>query len=910
MSLAAGGRLGPYEILSPLGAGGMGEVYRARDTKLGRDVALKLLPESFTHDPERLARFRREAQVLAALNHPHIGAIYGLDEAHGSQFLVLELVDGESLDRRIARGRIPVDEALGIAKQIAEALEAAHEKGIIHRDLKPANVALTKDGHVKVLDFGLAKATDAAGATSIDLANSPTITSPAMLTGAGMILGTAAYMSPEQAKGRPVDKRADLWAFGAVLYEMVTGQRAFRGDGVSDTIAHVLMEQPDWNALPVTTPVPIRRLLRRCLEKDLTRRLDSAAAARLDVEEARTAAGENGAVTRQRPRWRRVMPWAVMGTLALSLLLVLSPWRLWRRAAPLAPVRVNAVLGVDASLASIDRGSAAILSPNGQIFAFVAQRRSGAPSLYVRRLDQLEATPLAGTDGAHSPFFSPDGEWIAFFADAKLKKIALSGGAPVTVCDTPDAKGGAWTADGWIVFAPFVSGGLLRVSSTGGTPAPLTTLGDGELNEAWPQVLPGGTAVLYTGTSSRTNSDDATLVVQPLPAGPRKIILRGGSNGRYLSSGHIVYVHGGTLFAVPFDLERLEVSGPPVIMLDGVASNTNGGSAQFGASETGTVVYQIGSSNGATAAAGAPIEWMDRAGRRMPLRTTPANWGNPHFSPDGTRLAVEINDGKQQDVWVYEWAHDRSSRLTLDAAQNQKPVWTPDGRRIVFWSNRDNVQNLYWQRADGTGDVQRLTHGQYPQSAASWHPSGKILAFQETRPQSGADLMLLTLDGDEATGWSPGTPTVFLSSPAIEREPMFSPDGQWLAYQANDTGRFEVYVRPFPGPGGKWLISTAGGTTPTWSRTHRELVYRTPDNQIMASAYTVSGDTFRAEKPQLWAEGRIGPGTGQRSFDLHPDGQRVAVAPDLAPAGGQQDRVVFIFNFFDELRRIAPTSKR
>jgi Tol biopolymer transport system component len=878
---------------------------------------LKVLPGLFALDPDRLARFTREARMLATLNHPNIAAIYGLEESNHSpgsgqaaaQALVLELVEGPTLADRIARGAIPLDEALPIAKQIADALEAAHEQGIIHRDLKPANIKVRPDGTVKVLDFGLAKALDPANAERSDPMSSPTISQHA--TQAGVILGTAAYMSPEQAKGRPVDRRADLWAFGAVLYEMVTGQRAFKGEGVSDTLAHVLMQESDWSALPPNTPAPIRRLLRRCLEKDRNRRLDSAAAARLDVEEAMTGAGEIGrAAAEPRPRWRRVMPWAVTGALALPLVLVLLPRMLRRQAAPLAPVRVNAVLGVDASLASVDLGSAAILSPNGQIFAFVAQRRTGAPSLYVRRLDQLEATPLAGTDGAHSPFFSPDGEWIAFFADAKLKKIALSGGAPVTLCDTPNDAGGAWAEDGWIVFVSrALAGGLLRVPSTGGTPTPLTTLPDE--SATFPQVLPGSAAVLYTGNSdSPPNSDNSMLVVQPLPTGPRKIILRGGSYGRYLSSGHIVYMHGGTLFAVPFDLERLEVSGPPVSVLDGVASNTNGtGSAQFGASETGTIVYQIGPSTGAAVAAAAPIEWMDRAGRRTPLRATPANWGNPHFSPDGARLAVEINDGKQLDVWVYEWAHDKASQLTF-AAWNQKPVWTPDGRRIVFWSNRDKVQNLYWQRADGTGDVQRLTHSQYPQSAASWHPSGKILAFQETRPQTGADLMLLPLDGDEATGWRPGTPTVFLSSPAIEREPMFSPDGKWLAYQANDTGRFEVYVRPFPGPGGKWLISTDGGTTPTWSRTHRELVYRTPDNQLVVAAYTVSGDTFRAEKPQLWAEGRIGPGTGQRSFDLHPDGQRVAVAPDLAPAGGQQDRVVFIFNFFDELRRIAPTSKR
>ena len=405
------------------------------------------------------------------------------------------------------------------------------------------------------------------------------------------------------------------------------------------------------------------------------------------------------------------------------------------------------------------------------------------------------------------------------------------------------------------------------------------------------------------------NWDDATLVVQQLPAGERKIVQRGGSYGRYLASGHIAYLHDAKIFAVPFDLERLEATGAPFLALDGVGSNPNGGSAQFAASETGTVVY-LNRPIGSAPMGGAPIQWMDRAGRRTPLRATSTNWGNPQFSPDGTRLAVEINDGKQLAVWVYEWAHDRPSQLTLNPAQNQKPVWTPDGRRIVFWSNRDVQQNLYWQRADGTGDAQRLTNSQHPQSPASWHPGGKILAFQETRPQTGADLMVVAIEGDELTGWKPGTPTSFLSTAAIEREPMFSPDGKWLAYQSNDLGPFEIYVRPFPGPGGMWRISTAGGVTPTWSRTRRELLYRSPDNQLMVATYTATGDSFRAEKPRLWAEGYIGPQTGQRSFDLHPDGERIAVAPELGSLDRPQDRLVFILNFFDELRRMASTGTR
>ena len=914
MILSKGTRLGPYQVERLLGTGGMGEVYRARDTTLNRDVAIKVLLPAVTADPERLSRFSREAQVLASLNHPHIAQIYGLEDAGGVPALVLELVDGPTLADRIAHGAIPIGEALPIAAQVADALEAAHEQGIIHRDLKPANIKVREDGTVKVLDFGLAKAFDPSRSTGSDPMNSPTISLHA--THVGVILGTAAYMSPEQTKGRAVDRRADLWAFGAVLYEMLTGRRAFGGDEVSEILAHVLMEEPDWNALPAGTPLPIRRLLRRCLEKDRKRRLDSAAAARFELEEAMTAAGEHGnGAADSRAAWRRTLPWALTGVSAVALAFVLLFGGLRRNVASTAPMRVQVELGAEAALATVDRGSAAILSPNGQALVFVGQRRTGPASLFVRRLDQLDATPLPGTEGANCPFFSPDGQWIAFFADAKLKKVALSGGAPVTICDTPgDGRGGWWAADGSIVYAPYFAGmdrgGLLRVSSTGGTPTPLTTLADGEVGHGWPQMLPGGNALLFTGHTSRMNWDDSTLVVQPLPSGERKIIQRGGSYGRYLASGHVVYLHDAKIFAVPFDLERLEVTGPPFLALDGVSSNPNGGSAQFAASETGTFVY-LDRPIGSAPMGGAAIQWMDRAGRRTPLRATWANWGNPHFSPDGTRLAVEINDGTQLAVWVYEWANDRLSQLTLNAAQNQKPVWTPDGRRIVFWSNRDVQQNLYWQRADGTGDAQRLTHSEYPQSAASWHPSGKILAFQETRPQTSADLMYVRIDGDEVTGWRPGTPTSFLSTAATEREPMFSPDGKWLAYQANDTGRFEIYVRPFPGPGGTWRISTAGGTTPTWSRTRRELLYRSPENQLMVAAYTASGDSFRAEKPRLWAEGYIGPQTGQRSFDLHPDGERVVVAPELGSFDRPQDRLVFIFNFFDELRRMAtPTAKR
>ena len=917
--MTIGTTLGPYRVLEKLGAGGMGEVYRARDTKLNRDVAIKVLPDLFASDAERLARFTREAQTLASLNHPNIAAIYGIEESHPStgsghgdvRALVMELVEGEDLSAHIARGAIPLADALPIARQIADALDAAHGQGIIHRDLKPANVKVRADGTVKVLDFGLAKAMEPASAASAHAMNSPTLSMHA--TQAGIILGTAAYMSPEQASGKPVDKRSDLWAFGVVLMEMLTGRPVFTGETVSHVLAAVLRAEPDWSALPAHTPAPIRRLLRRCLDKDRKRRLDSASAARLEIDDAlaRISDASTVSVTMPGAAWQRALPWASTGALAAGLAAVLVLWAPWRKALPPAPLRVSVDLGADASLATAGLGDAAILSPDGAVVAFVAQKGDGSPQLYVRRLTQLQATPLSGTDDADSPFFSPDGQWIAFFAGGKLKKIAVTGGAAVTLCDAPLGRGGAWGEDGTIVFTPDATSGvrLLRVTSAGGKPEPLTSLAEGEVTQRWPQLLPGGKAVLFTGSGITGAFEDANLVVQPLPTGARKIVQRGGYHGRYLPSGHLVYIHAGTLFAAPFDLDRLEMTGQPVPALEGVTANDRSGSAQFAVSATGTLVYVPGQN---TAAGVSPIHWMNHEGKTTPLRATLANWSSPHFAPDGHRLAIQINDGPP-DIWVYEWAQDTPTRLTFDPADDRKPVWTPDGRRIVFASSRGDKStlNLYWQRADGTGDAQRLTDSKNFQSPASWHPSGKLLAFDENNPQTGYDLMILPMEGDEASGWKPGKPTAFLNSPFVEREPMFSPDGRWLAYASNETSRFEVYVRPFPGPGGKRQISTGGGNFPTWSRTKRELFYGTASGQIMVAAFTVEGNSFSAEKPRLWSDERFVERGPNRPFDLHPDGERFAIAPAAqTPGGGKQDHVTFLFNFFDELRRVAPTGRR
>ena len=912
MALTPGTRLGVYDITAPIGEGGMGQVYRATDTTLGRQVAIKILPDAFASDTDRLNRFEREANTLATLNHPHIAAIYGFEKSSGLHALVMELVEGEDLSQRIARGPIPLDEAMPIARQIADALEAAHEQGIIHRDLKPANIKVRPDGTVKVLDFGLAKAMEPAS-VSPNAMNSPTITTPAM-TLQGVILGTAAYMAPEQAKGRAVDKRADIWAFAVVLYEMLTGRRLFEAEDMSETLAAVLTRDVSLTTLPAAVPARVRALLRDCLIRDPRQRLRDIGDARIVLEQV--IAGAPGdvstpaSVTAVVPAWRRALPWASTAALAAGLAAVLVLWVPWGRASPPASVRMSVELGTDASPATVALGDVTILSPDGAVVAFEAQKGGGGPQLYVRRLTQLQATPLAGTDDADSPFFSPDGQWIAFFAGGKLKKVPVTGGAAVTLCDAANGRGGAWGEDGTIVFSPDIIANvhLLRVSSAGGTPEPLTSLTEGEPTQRWPQVLPGGKGVLFTGGTNGAY-EGANIVVQSLPAGARKIVQRGGYHGRYLPSGHLVYIHAGTLFAAPFDLDRLEVTAQPVPALEGVTSNSASGSAQFAVSATGTLVYLPGQSTSSEV----PIHWMNHEGKTTLLRATPANWLNLHFAPDGRRIALQIDDGQNIDVWVSEWARDTLTRLTFDPAADTKPVWTPDGRRIVFASDRADTStpNLYWQRADGTGGAQRLTDSKNFQSPASWHPSGKFLAFEENNPQTGYDLMILRMEGDEASGWKPGKPSVFLNSPFAEREPMFSPDGRWLAYWSNETGRQEVYVRPFPGPGGKWQISTGGGVYPTWSRTKHELFYGTPSGQIMVAAFTVEGDSFRSEKPRLWSDGRFSVRSTTRSFDLHTDGERFALAPAAqTPGGGKQDHVTFIFNFFDELRRIAPAGRR
>jgi serine/threonine protein kinase/Tol biopolymer transport system component len=900
LALAPGIRLGVYEITVPLGAGGMGEVYRARDTKLGRDVAIKVLSDGFTHDAERIARFQREAQILASLNHPHIAAIYGLEEANGSQFLILELVDGDTLADRLTAGALPLGETVAIARQVADALQAAHEKGIIHRDLKPSNIALTRDGRVKVLDFGLAKALapDAASATAGDRSQAPTITSPAQMTAAGMILGTAAYMAPEQAKGRAADKRCDVWAFGCVLYEMLTGTRAFEGENVGDTLAAVLRGEPDWAALPATVPAAVRTLIRRCLEKDGRQRIADISVAQFvfddlaDVASA-TTPGSSATIAPRPPLWRRMA--ILSGTWLVGVAMAGSA--VWFAARSTAPPRVSRLLITPPSAAAISvgrDGHSVAFTPDGTRVVYVG---ANGTALFVRALDQLNATSLTGLGVPYGPFVSPDGQWIGFFEGFALKKVAITGGPAVTLGRSDGtALGASWGPDGSIIFATNdPTTGLQRIAVAGGEPTVLTrpNRAGGERDHFWPEILPGGQAVLFTITATSGGLDQAQVAVLDLRTGTQTVLIRGGSDARYVSSGHLIYAAAGRLHAVAFDLGRLAVVGMPVTVQPEVRLD-----AGMAVATDGTLVYVSG---GASAVARSLV-WVDRQGQETPIPAPPRNYAFPRLSPDGTRLAIYIPD-QAVDIWLWDLARATLTRATFDPGVDVFPVWPPDGRQLLFSSQRGGSVNLFAQAADNSGDVTRLTKSPNIQHATSVSPDGTRLVFTETAPTTEPDVMQLRLDGTHAV-------TSLVQTPSSERNGEVSPDGRWLAYEANDSGRFNIYVRPFPDvSSGYWQVSTDGGTRPLWARNSQELFYLNETGALMRVG-VAHGPAWAATAPTKLFEGRYGASAGQsgRTYDIAPDGKRFLM---IKPGGADQTAVptslIVVQNWTQELERLVPT---
>jgi len=882
MPLSVGDRLGPYEILAPIGAGGMGEVYCARDPRLNRDVAIKVSAAQFSE------RFEREAKAIAALNHPNICQIYDV----GPNYLVMEYIEGET-----PKGPMPLDEALRIARQIADALEAAHDKGITHRDLKPGNIKIKPDGTVKVLDFGLAKVT---AGTASSGENSPTLTIG--MTQAGMILGTAAYMAPEQARGKEnVDKRADIWAFGVVLYELLTGKRLFEGEDVGEILAKVIRDEPDLSSVPAQ----VCPLLKRCLEKDPKRRLRDIGDVWLLL--ADTPAESAPVSSKTKSRLGRLTGIAVA---VLAVALAVVSWIAYRatRPAELKPlVRLDVDLGSGVSLGS-QAGADTIISPDGTRLVYVSQSR-----LFTRRLDQPTAAELAGTEGAYAPFFSPDGQWVAFFAGNKLKKISVEGGATVNLCDAPstNARGGSWGEDGNIVAALSTAGALSRIPSAGGMPTPATELAPGEYTLRWPQILPGGRAVLFTTQTSATGFDGANIEAMSFADHSRKTLVRGGTYGRYLATskraGHLVYINRGTLFAVPFDLDTLAMRGTPAPLLEQVAYSAAAGSAQLDFSRSGTLVYRNGGAGGGFVT----VQWLDAAGKTRPLLAKPGFYQRPRVSPDGQRLALEVTDGSGSDIWVYEWQRDTMTRLTFGGGGpgTFASVWSPDGRFVVF----SGPGGMSWTRSDGANKPQPLTQSKNLQVPFSFTADGKRLVFNQGSLGTGFDLWTVPVESDGA-GLRAGKPEGFLQTSADERQPFFSPDGRWLAYASDESGAYQVYVRAFPDKGGKWQISNSGGAYPMWSRNGRELFFRTDDNRIMVTDYTVRGDSFVAGKPRLWSEKKLadfGP-VGVGNYDLAPDGKRIAalMPAESAEAQTAQNHVVFLMNFADELRRRAPAGSK
>jgi serine/threonine-protein kinase len=734
-----------------------------------------------------------------------------------------------------------------------------------------------------------------------------------MHTQAGIILGTAVYMSPEQAKGRPADKRSDIWAFGCVVFEMLTGKRAFDGEDLTDVVAAVIRGEPDWKAMPPDVPAHVLTLVKGCLEKDRKARIGDIAVARFLLEQGSTLQAARVAIGTDKPsRSRATIAWGAAAVVALvaSGVSMMIRWPLSVTPSPVGPIRLTAEVGANISLLTQASGSVA-LSPDGARLAFIGSPAAGTnPSLYVRRLDQLQASPVAGTEGGFSPFFSPDGEWIAYFGQGKLRKVAAGGSAPVTLCDAPNGRGASWSEDGWIYFTPDsgLNQGIKRVRAEGGTPEDVVKP-EKEGLLRWVQVLPGSKALLFTEPPTTGSYDTAKVVAFSLADRTRKVVVEGGYQAHYVPSGHIIYLKEGTLFAAPFDPVALEVRGGAVPAIQGVATNTTTGGAQFAVSNNGMIVYVAGE----TTADKAPIRWIDRTGKTEMLRSPVADWSNPSFSPDGRRLAMDILDGTQTDIWVYEWARDTLSRLTFDRANDVRPVWSPTGRHIAYSSQRSGAPNLYLQRSDGTGDVVRLTESQNPQWPSSWHPSGKYLAFFETVPGKATDLMILPLEGDEAAGWKPGKPQAFLATSFVESSGMFSPDGRWMAYLSNESGRNEVFVRPFPGPGGKWQISTAPGDDPTWSRVSNEFFFLdTSDSRMMSVPYRVDGDSFQADKPRVWLDARVSgrPRPPSRDLDLHPDGKRFVIGSSDEQSPDFRNHVVLIFHFSDELRRTAPVKDR
>ena len=845
-------------------------MYRARDTRLDRDVAIKLLPALFTADPDRLARFEREARVLASLNHPHIGAIHGIEEVDpppGSgqtaiRALILELVEGETLADRLNRGPLPVREALTVARQIADALDAAHEKAIVHRDIKPANIAITPAGHVKVLDFGLAKI-ESSGTSASDRSQSPTLTGGG--TREGLVIGTVAYMSPEQARGQPVDKRADIWAFGCVLYEMLTRRPPFGGPTISDTMAGVLEHEPDWNALPATVPVAIARLLQRCLDKDPRRRLHDVADARLEIDDALASREPAGKV--QSPRAKTRLGW-MLATAALGVALATAVVLLVLRVPEQAPE-----IRLDVTTPGTPDPASFAISPDGRslVYALVyaSEAADGPARLWLRSLDAVTAQPLVGTEDAKYPFWSPDGKSLAFFsAGARLKRIDVGGGAPQTLADVAPGVGGAWGPGGVILFAPTVASSIYRVSAAGGAPVEVTKpAASGQSSHTFPRFLPDGRRFLFYVLGSEAVRG---IYIGSLDSEETTRVTTADAAGAYVAPGWLMFVRQGTLFAQRFDPASAKLDGEPAAIAQSIELvTTTPGAAAFAVSPTGVVAYR------ATRPSPRQLTWFDRSGKTLgslgPIDND--NLSDPVLAPDGQRAAVTRTREDNVDIWVLD--SSRATRVTFERGEDQFARWSPDGTRVGYSSTRAGTRDLYQKAADGTGAEQLILASPLRKALNDWSPDGRFVLFHQTDSNNGPSLWLASLG--EGT-----KPSAFLDTSFVEVWGEFSPDGRLVAYQSNESGRFEVSVKAFPGPGGQWPVSTSGGIYPRWAPDGGELYFVDSIGQIMASSVvsknTVTGTTLDVGAPNALFQPRmVGRGTNlvgrRQQYDVAPDGR-------------------------------------
>jgi len=911
MPFSSGARLGAYEIIGPLGAGGMGEVYRALDSSLGREVAIKVLPEAVAHHPERLARFEREARLLASLSHPNIAVIHGLERSAGSCYLVMELVKGETLAERSGRGVIPLQETLAIFKQIAEGLEAAHGQSIIHRDLKPANIMVTPKGTAKILDFGLAKVVSPED--SGFLSQSPTLSSSPTM--AGIVMGTAAYMSPEQARGDPVDRRTDIWAFGCLLFEAVAGQRAFPGRTTSDTIAAVLREDPEWSKVAPIAPLKLQLLMRRCLQKNPHVRLHDIADARIEIDdisrEPLTPAVDTGSIdgTRLIRATPRTM-WALAAAAAVLVGLgALAGVTWWAARVPASSASLARVMITLPSPQALEKGRfpPVALSPDGALLVYAAATAGGRTNLFLRPLDELSARPIPATEGASTPFFSPDGRWLAFYADGLLKKVSVAGGVPLTICDAPPVWSATWGENDRIVFATTLpSSGLWEVSADGGAPAQLTTPRPDEAQHGYPQLLPGGMQMLLFSVR-RGNAWHLALL--DLASRQWEVLGNGrviGEGAQYLPTGHLVYTQSGGLVATPFDPSSGTLDQPPVPLLERLETSRFGGAYFAVAPRSGTLVYVPAG----TTVADRTLTRIDRDGRVAPAIETRGGYEYPALSPDGRRVAVTIATETGSDIWIVDLDRGTRTRFTADGT-SAFPVWGPDGSRVAFQSTAPGLRNLFWKPLDGTSDAQPFLSadsaatptwpnigadllpgtlptlsGAGPQFPTSWSPDGSTLAFHERKPSGERDIWVVTAGSD---------PVPFLLTPFDERSPRFSPDGKWLAYVSDESGRNDVYVQPFPGPGPKWLVSTDGGVDPVWSKDSRELFYRR-DDQMMAVSVAPTGE-FSAGRPRRLFEMRFDAGDNGPNYDVSRDGSWFLMPrSEQAAAAGELHLVLDWFN--------------